>query len=165
VEHAARTQGAEECYVAIAPDLDADRRFLRLSGARPLGRRFAIRLSLAYKGVWVRRAKTFAWDEKDRTSIARADTWFADFAAISDPNGSLGDQVAVALAGLSGARLIDWMVEGPVGTRPLAVLASSNGASETPAQMPTTVMSIGMAIDGVPWCGAGLAGAAAEHPS
>src|SRR6476620_6017419 len=35
VERHARLQGAEEVHGAIAPDLDTDRRFLRLSGRRP----------------------------------------------------------------------------------------------------------------------------------
>src|SRR5207248_1711075 len=40
VEESARLQGAEEVYVAIAPDLDSDRRFIRLSRNQPLSRRF-----------------------------------------------------------------------------------------------------------------------------
>src|SRR5258706_11491131 len=73
VEEYARLQGAEEVYVAIAPDLDSDRRFIRLSGNQPLGRRFAIRASVAYKGAWVRQAKTYSHQEEDAQPIRRAD--------------------------------------------------------------------------------------------
>src|SRR5262249_37664861 len=37
VEKHARLAGAEEAYLAVAPDLDADRRLIRVSGAMPLG--------------------------------------------------------------------------------------------------------------------------------
>src|SRR5690348_10685804 len=76
VEKAARLQGAEEVYIAIAPDLDSDRRFLRLSGERPLGRRFAIRATVAYKGNWVRHTQTYSKNDQDALAIARADAFF-----------------------------------------------------------------------------------------
>src|SRR5262245_10830091 len=76
VETHARLHGAEEVYVAIAADLDADRRFVRLSGRRPLGQRVAIRATVAYKGSWVRRTKTYVRDSHDRFAIDRTDSWF-----------------------------------------------------------------------------------------
>jgi hypothetical protein len=160
VEEAARAQGAEEVYVAIAPDLEADRRFVRLSGNRPLARRFAIRATVAYKGAWVRHTKTYAQDDKDRFAIARADSWFKDFAANIDAKRSLGGQIGDSLAGLSHARLIRWMAEGPTGTRPLATVASSESLSEAQARSAALVMTIALTIDGIPWSGAGLAGSA-----
>src|SRR5499426_2429688 len=62
VEKHARLAGAEEAYIAIAPDLDLDRRLIQVSGPVPLARRFAVRASIAYKGAWVRRAGSFAKD-------------------------------------------------------------------------------------------------------
>ena len=53
-ERQARLRGAEEAYLAIAPDLDKDKRFLRLSGPLPLSPRFAVRATIAYKGAWVK---------------------------------------------------------------------------------------------------------------
>jgi hypothetical protein len=160
VEQAARSKGAEEVYIAIAPDLDADRRFLRLSGTRPLARRFAIRATVAYKGAWVRRTKTYAQDDKDRFAVARAESWFQNFAANIDAKRTLGGQIDASLAGVSGARLVGWMAEGVVGTRPLAAVASSESLSEAQARAPALVVTIALTIDGVPWCGAGLAGSA-----
>ena len=55
VEKHARLGGAEEAYIAVAPDLDADRRMIRVAGTLPLAGRFAVRASVAYKGAWVRR--------------------------------------------------------------------------------------------------------------
>jgi hypothetical protein len=73
VEGEARRLGAEEIYVAAAPDLDRDRRLVRVectSAAGPvLGRRFAVRASVAYKGCWVRRALTI---DRDGTACNEA---------------------------------------------------------------------------------------------
>jgi hypothetical protein len=160
VEKYARAQGAEEVYVATAPDLDADRRFLRLSGNRSLGRRFAIRATVAYKGAWVRIAKTYSRDDQDGLAIRRADSWFKSFVASIDSRGALRDQVAASVAGLPGAQLAGWMAEGPVGTRPLAVVASSERPAEALGRVPALIITLGLNIDGVPWCGAGLGGLA-----
>lgn len=158
VEKYARLQGAEEVYVGIAPDLDSDRRFIRLSGNRPLGRRFAIRATVAYKGVWIRRTKTNSQNGEDRLPIARADARFRAFIASIDAKHSLRDQVAAGIAGLAGAQLAAWMAEAAVGTRPLSVVASSASPTEAFGRVPPLVMTLGLTIDGVPWCGAGLAG-------
>ena len=60
VEKHARLGGAEEAYIAVAPDLAADRRMIRVAGTMPLAERFAVRASVAYKGCWVRRTRSFA---------------------------------------------------------------------------------------------------------
>jgi hypothetical protein len=160
IEEYSRLQGAEEVYVAIAPDLDSDRRFVRLSGNRPLGRRFAIRATVAYKGTWVRQTKTYSKDDKDRVPMARADARFRTFAASIDEKFSLHDQVAAAFADLAGTQLVGWTAEAPVGTRPLAVIASSQQAAAAVEHVPALIMTLELTIDGVPWCGAGLAGLA-----
>ncbi len=58
VDEDARRNGAEEVYVAMAPDLARDQRLLRVEGEPALGRRFSVRASVAYKGSWVRRVVT-----------------------------------------------------------------------------------------------------------
>jgi hypothetical protein len=69
VEGEARRLGAEEVYVAAAPDLARDRRLVRIDGAAAgeaaHGTRFAVRASVAYKGSWVRRVVTI---DRDRTA-------------------------------------------------------------------------------------------------
>ena len=164
VEKHARLQGAEEVYVAIAPDLDADRRFVRLSGDRNLGPRFAIRASVAYKGAWVRHTKTYSRNERDLLGIGRADAWFEAFIARIDVNRTLGELIAAAMENLPEAQL-GWMAEAPVGTRPLAVVASSAQPSASLMRVPALVVTIALTIDGVPWCGAGLAGLTHGKPA
>ena len=51
VEHHARMSGVEEIFVAVAPDLAADRRLIRVTRPMRLATRFAVRVSVAYKGV------------------------------------------------------------------------------------------------------------------
>lgn len=59
VEREARVLGAEEVYVAVAPDLRADRRLFRLEGRASLAGAFALRATVAYKGVWIRLTRSF----------------------------------------------------------------------------------------------------------
>jgi hypothetical protein len=157
IEKQARLHGAEEAYIAIAPDLDKDRRFLRLSGTRPLGRRFAIRATVAYKGAWIRHTQTYSSDARDLAAIARADAWFRTFVAQMDPAKPLSNQISTAMTEIRDAQISGWLAEAAVGTRPLAVIASSKDAA--PVHAPLFVLTLGMTIDGVPWSGAALAGA------
>jgi len=156
-EALSRLDGAEESYVAIAPDLDADTRFRRVASAGPLGGRFALRMTVAYKGSWVRRTRTFARDAADRGAIEAADAWFGTLAAKLDPKQPLGVQITKALADLPGATLQDWLAESVVGTRPLSPLASSK---EEPGSLavPALVLTLNLKLDGNAWNGACLAG-------
>jgi len=76
VEGEARRLGAEEVYVAAAPDLARDRRLVRIDGAAAgeaaHGTRFAVRASVAYKGSWVRRVVTIDRDRTAHTEEAAA---------------------------------------------------------------------------------------------
>jgi hypothetical protein len=70
VERQARLLGAEEIYIAAAPDLARDARFIRIEGERALGQCFALRATVACKGTWVRLIRTFC--EPDLTEQAAA---------------------------------------------------------------------------------------------
>ena len=150
VEVRARLRGAEEVYIAIAPDLDADRRFLRLSGTHALGRRFAIRASVAYKGSWIRRTRTYSWDRADQPTIERVDVWFQSFAAGLRSDQPALNQLQSHVDALPNAVLVDFLAEAPVGTRPLAAVVAA-----------ATIVSASLTVDGMPWCGARLAGPSA----
>jgi hypothetical protein len=154
VERYARSEGAEEAYIAIAPDLDSDRRFLRVSGPRALGRRFAIRATVAYKGSWVRHTQTYARGEEDTHAIRRADDWFKTVLADIDRTHALDEEIEACMARLPGARLADWIAEAPSGTHPLSVVASRASATKHP--IPALILTVGLDIAGLPWCGAGL---------
>jgi len=54
IEGPARLAGAEEVLVELAPDLGDSAALRRIDGDHPLADRYAVRLSLAYKGHWVR---------------------------------------------------------------------------------------------------------------
>jgi hypothetical protein len=53
IEGAARESGAEEVIIDVAPNLARDSRLARIEGEAALAR-FAVRVSTAYKGHWVR---------------------------------------------------------------------------------------------------------------
>ena len=148
VEKKARLDGAEEIYVAIAADLDQSRTFLRLSGSHALGRRFAVRATVAYKGSWVRRIRTFSQNSQDLHVLRRADAWFAEVIATARPE-KLGDEIGRQVTALPKASLQSWFAEAPVGTRPLTTVAANNAA---PARILTAALDIGA----LPWCGAAL---------
>jgi len=159
VEEHARLAGAEEAYIAIAPDLDNDLRFIRVSGGRGLGARFAVRATIAYKGSWVRRIRSCARDAAEEAAMGQADAWLDALAPAIDPAQPLGPQIAAALAVLAGATLETWFAESVMGTNPLAIMATpSADAATTPARVLTIRLSLGT----IPWWGAALLAPAAD---
>jgi hypothetical protein len=62
-EGEARRLGAEEVYIAAAADLARDPRLRRIEGDAPLGKRFALRATVACHGTWIRLVRTFAEPE------------------------------------------------------------------------------------------------------
>ena len=148
VEKSARMDGAEEVYIALAADLDSSRSFLRISGERKLGRRYALRATVAYKGSWVRRTRTVSRDSHDLLAIRRADSWLTELLATIAPD-DLHKTIAQQVSSLADGTLDNWFAEGPAGTRPLAVI-DSGGA------VPAVVLTVNAAVAGVPWSGAGL---------
>jgi hypothetical protein len=135
VEATARGLGAEEIYLAAAPDLRRDARLRRIEGEAPLGRSFALRATVAYKGSWVRVVRSV---HRDEPTLFRQAT----------------EQLAEAVAGLpsvngfSGAA--SWLIEGCRSAQPLdAVMGSRAGPPQTP--MPSLVsVQARFDIDGEP---------------
>ena len=112
IEGEARQQGAEEVFVALAPDLAANRRFVRLEGTAALAPMFSVRLALAYKGTWVRMLRTLSRDAMLARDIAEASTRFAAAIATLPRTDSL-------------ERFADFLVEGCRTTTPLEPLTGS----------------------------------------
>ena len=135
VEEAARRAGAEEAYLAIAPDAAANMTFLRVSGSAPCGDVFAVRASVAYKGAWVRRIRSFGAD------FSNVEAWFASLLERYQDRTTLRD----AMRDLGGARLVKCFAEAPLGTRPLAVVDTA-----------PVILTVQLDLAGIPWCGAGL---------
>jgi Creatinase/Prolidase N-terminal domain len=155
VEKHARLNGAEEAYIAVAPDLEADRRMIRAAPALTLGNRFALRASIAYKGEWVRRTRTFANDPAGRTLVARADQWFAELVRSIEPGKQLAQQMAAGVGQLRGAALVSWMAESTIGSYPLQVVADARSSGKmAPAERDFLVLTVGLTLDGRPWLGA-----------
>ena len=113
IEQQARTDGAEEIYPALAVDLERSRALVRLEGDRPLADAYAVRISLAYKGAWVRLTRTFDRRHARSAAIARAAVHFAEAAS------ALPDT-----ARLAGSR--SWLIEATRTTMPLEPVAGAN---------------------------------------
>lgn len=151
IEKHGRVAGAEEIYVAVAPDLSSDTRFIRVSKPTALSNRFAVRVSIAYKGSWVRRTWTFSRDG----SGANTDAWFAGMIRSFEAGKSIASQLAEKTELLPAAELKGWMAESCTGSYPLAVIASSR----TPRKDALTngqyaVLTVELSIGGAPWIGA-----------
>src|SRR5215813_1563703 len=156
VEKHARLAGAEEAYIAIAPDLDLDRRLIQVSGPVPLARRFAVRASIAYKGTWVRRTKSFARDPQGAKAMASADTWLAQnkiFGGLPLES-QIGASVAMLQATEHAVRR-SWMAESCKGSYPLEAIDSSRSPDkQAPTAGACLVLSVDLTVDDVPWLGA-----------
>lgn len=150
VEKSARTNGVEEIYVAVASDLDLSKVFLRLSGKTPLGRRFAVRATVAYKGSWVRRIRTFSRDREQLSALYKVDSEF-DQLLTGCPFVSMDREISQRVTQIADAGLETWFAESPVGTRPLT-LVQPNGVRAAPP----IVLTMNLTAGGLPWCGAGL---------
>ncbi len=146
IEKHARLAGAEEALIAIAPDLAADTRLNRTSKPDPLADHFAVRASIAYKGCWVRRIRTFGAD------AAKADAWLDGVVRAIEAK-PLAVQLA-EIKKLPGATLKSWMAESCTGSYPLSVVASSQSRDCTPADGQFLVLTVELTFNDAPWLGA-----------
>ena len=115
VEAEARGLGAEEIYVAAAPDLARDPRLIRIEGEAALGESYALRATVAYKGCWIRLGRTFFRD-----------------GTLTDRYRRAAEKFAAAVANLPSNRAFTnfpfWLVEGCRLAQPLAPLMGSRVA-------------------------------------
>jgi hypothetical protein len=151
VEQNARLAGAEEAYIAVAHDLNADTRLNRTSQPTPLAGRFAVRASISYKGCWVRRVRTFVKDG----AAAQADVWLDAVSRSIAPDQPLVAQLADKVKELPGASIEAWMAESCTGSYPLSTVASSRlSGSAAPANGQFLVLTVELTLNGAPWIGA-----------
>jgi hypothetical protein len=123
-ERQARLKGAEEIYIAAAPDLDRDVRLLRIEGERELGKSYALRATVAYKGMWVRLVRTFCAPAIAREAAAR-----------------LAQAVAQLPSDRGFAGFASWLVEGCRMAQPLEPLMGSRLAAASP-RPPAALVSV-----------------------
>jgi hypothetical protein len=132
VEREARNLGAEEIYIAAAPDLGREGRLKRIEGDAVLGESFALRATVAYAGTWVRLVRTFG----PRALVQEAAARLAQAVA------QLPDD-----RGFAGFR--SWLVEGGRMAQPLdALMGSRLGATNPPTAGSLVSVQAVLAIDG-----------------
>jgi Xaa-Pro aminopeptidase len=137
VDREARSLGAEESYVAVAADLRADRRLLRLEGPARLGEVYALRATVAYKGMWVRMIRTVVRGDAHGL-VAQATERFA--------------AVVARLPRLDDLRALDWwLVETARAAQPLeAVAGSAVPLPHAVAAGSLVSVQAAIAVDGTP---------------
>ena len=133
VDGEARRLGAEEVYVGLAADLAKSRSLLRLEGTAALGATFAVRVSVAYRSVWVRMVRTFAREQAATETIAAAAEQFAGAVA--------------ALPRLDTMTFPSWLIEGCRTTQPLEPLAGSMLTGAAAAITPGSYVSVQATVD------------------
>ena len=133
IDGEARRLGAEEVYPAVAVDLAKSFGMIRLEKAVELGDFSAIRISVAYKGAWVRLTKTMVREDGVRSQIDSAEKAFADLAA------KLPDTSALATNAT-------WLVEGTRTALPLEPLAGSMIDDGEPI-LPGSIVSVSATLD------------------
>jgi hypothetical protein len=151
IEKSARLAGAEEAYIAVAPDLAADKRLNRTSQPTPLAERFAVRASISYKGCWVRRTRTFGGDD----ASAKADAWFDGVVRALEPGKPLAAQIAAQLKALPDTTLQSWLAESCIGSYPLSAVGSARApGKDAPVADQFLVLTLELSLGGAPWIGA-----------
>jgi Xaa-Pro aminopeptidase len=110
IDGIARRYGAEEVYVGVCKDVSKSRTFVRLEGTCELADTFALRLTLAYKGMWVRLTRTLSRNPKMTEALSSAAEQFA---------------ASVAKLPDTSMKVSSWLVEGCRATQPLMPLAGS----------------------------------------
>jgi Xaa-Pro aminopeptidase len=154
VEAAARLAGAEEVLQRIAPDLARDSTLLRMEGDAALGERFAIELSVAYKGAWVRLTRCVVTNALDSGTSRMPHSWqtAADWVADAAAAFTADSLVPAFDTSTAPGRLTGWTLEACVGVHPLSVIASHDRppAFALPAGS-LAVFAVQLELDDGPW--------------
>lgn len=116
IEQSARLAGAEEMLQRLAPDLSRSPALQRMEGDMALGSRWAVEVSLAYKGVWVRCTESRSAGPAPASWTA-AEKWFATASA------ALASGTELTWPTPPG-RLLSWTLEACTGAQPLSTVAA-----------------------------------------
>lgn len=134
LELAVRNAGAEECYIALSPDLAQEALLGRHHGSTGLGEVYAARISIAYNGVWTRVTRTL------RRGEAYAQARYEALAKLADGLDPILPMAAQIAAGKGPLEIDGWTLEAPVGTRPLARVAHQD--DDKGVRIPYGVMTL-----------------------
>ncbi len=144
IEASTRSAGAEEVLQRVAPDLGKSAVLARMEGNAPLGPRWAVEVSLAYKGSWVRIARSMAKDKP--ASWQRAEAWFAG--VTGDLHEAAGGQLAQSPPG----KLVGWTLESCTGLQPLGIVMAQGMRAGKPLPAGSVaVFSVQLELDDGPW--------------
>lgn len=149
IEASARHAGAEEVLLRIAPDFTSNTTLLRMEGDAQLGERYAVELSLAYKGSWVRLNRCVAM-QGEPSSWQAAAQWLTD-AALS----ICADRPAPSFDALpASGKLSAWTLESCVGVHPLSVVAAQDRPSvQALSEGGVAMLTVELALPDGPWRG------------
>jgi hypothetical protein len=145
VDGTARENAAEEVAIAVVPDLAKSTDFIRVEGDVDLGKYYAVRATVAYKGFWIRRTATLSQGEAP-------DSWADAAARLRTIEAELGTGSDIA-AKMNGVK--QWAAVGPLGGHPLADLAGSNGLNRTVGAGSIVSLSLRIDTHHGPWLGGG----------
>lgn len=144
IEQSARLAGAEEVLQRLAPDLSQSAVLQRMEGDTALGSRWAVEVSLAYKGVWVRCTECRSAGPAPASWTA-AEKWFAKAAA------ALAAGTDPSLPTPPG-RLVSWTLEACTGAQPLVTVAAlGRPATHALPAGSLTVLSVQLELADGPW--------------
>lgn len=151
-ESVARLGGAEECFALVAADMTKSGAFLRTESLGLLGATYAARVSLAYKGVWTRRTRSFARDATLQSAFDKATEALERFSPRA--RDSLGADITRYFGSLG--RIAGWLAERPRGSYPLAPAADLMNAPQADVPAAPFVLNLELEISGARWIGARL---------
>ena len=146
IDGAARRAAAEEVQIAVAPDLARGTDFVRFEGDADLGATYAVRVTVAYKGFWVRRTVSLARAEAPASWADAA----ARLRAVAEALGTGAD-----LGNNMNSAFKSWSAVGPVGGHPLADLADHAGKHRRIGAGSIVSLSVRTDTPDGPWLGGG----------
>lgn len=145
-----RTHGAEEVSVLVATDLEQSALYRRLEGSAPLGSLFAVQLSLAYKGFWLRYASSFRREGKGAIELPVCTALRQQLLTAAFRPGMRAVELVQEVAAAKEIGVLqDWALEARKGQLPLACVGAMGHAQE--AQVPPfATFSVRFVHDGHP---------------
>ncbi len=151
LDASARLDGAEEVLTRLASDLRADSTRRRFEGEAPLGERYGVELSVAYKAAWVRVTRCFSRNATPR-SWEQAARWFTETASRLEEKSVSAGPGALPPPG----KLASWIVETCTGSQPLSIFAGDRLAPRQalPAGALAS-LSLQLSLDDGHWLGSG----------
>jgi len=143
IESSARLDGAEEVLPRLVPDLAVGSVLRRIEGDPPLGGRYAVELSVAYKATWARVARCFSLNPPQ--SWLRAQRWTSEWAT----------RITGVSAEPPPGEVTFWSLEACVGSQPFSVVASATGPRGTVSAGTLASFSIKLHLPEGPWLDGG----------